>query len=999
MLFQTLRSVCIPVHECSVRFVHLVSTATSRDQLDDAAAGELLAAQRDALDALLAVLVTAAEQAAAEPHMFLEYALAAVLPMLSVRFEPRTALVAERLIECRHRAIRCVEALLQQSAAVAPATFTELLWILTGLVATPVDKAAASLRALRGAAVSCVVPLWRLATASAIDVGALLIAELEPRRRVAFLLSQLLAVGGEGRDRETSELALDGARALLQCVSKRRAFLAWCFPGVASAAVRVVLSDYRVGHRLRCGAVGLLCDAVSLLLTDEATADVRDAPPSLDSLRALVAVGGHDGALATDNDNGADDVDNERTFVREPTARWFATTRTNLCAMLQRMYAAIGSESDNWTDGVVATVPWQLRQSLLSLAECLLETCRALLTDATTEALLDCVVVSTHHDQPLVAAAAAEAQQRLAARCRDVASLGAIQRSVHRQAAAIPRFVQGSAVHDAALLSALRLVHGYVAMLPSDASLMLLLRDSLTPLVTALAALFEPDLHSAVLSQIRSAPTVLSALELEAHPADGGDSAPAYPKRRYRRVRDERVADAAIAFSRLLGERTAARGQLHALVELFVAQVQDQRSTFRNGAVVLAVAALTGAFAASGAERARVRRAAGMLLESAIECARDDDVALLVAVPEAIAVLAQCEASLPFPSASERRDAIDAHVMRTLHTLLDLLAHEQAAVQQAARASLLSLARLSGVADVSALVRLNADYVVDCACRRIRHEPELHAATARILLSVTRHVDSAASLSLLVDAIETVTARLVRCDTASAGVTLALLAEFASALQRVARAGPLPPRLVRVTVPLAALLPRAIRSRAPSSRVAALALAGRLIGALHVTHLQKSADSEDRDAQQGAKLLPTVHDVWASLVPRLSDAELPVALAAMHVLATIATAAGNFLRVRIGDNVVPVLQTSLLSFGAVRGVAVHAFSSQHKRTAQALECLTTVAAHCDLPPATLTAIGALAQAVERKYDWRELADVSARLTSIRQTTASALAEREAKCSR
>jgi hypothetical protein len=992
--FQTLRRVCIPVHECSVRFVHLVSTATSRDQLDDAAAGELLAAQRDAIDALLAVL---AEQAAAEPHMFLEYALAAVLPMLSVRFEPRTALVAERLIECRHRAVRCVEALLQQSAAVAPATFTELLWILTGLVATPVDNAAASLRALRGAAVSCVAPLWRLAAASAIDVGALLIAELEPRRRVAFLLSQLLAVAGEGRDRDTSELALDAARALLQCVSKRRPFLAWCFPGVASAAVRLVLSDYRVGHRLRCGAVELLCDAVSLLLTDAATADVREAPPSLDSLRALVAVDGHDGASVTDDD-GEDDVDKERTFVREPTARWFATTRTNLCAMLQRMYAAIGSESDNWTDGVVATVPWQLRQSLLSLAERLLETCRALLTDATTEALLDCVVVSTHHDQPIVAAAAAEAQQRLAARCRDVASLGAIQRSVHRQAAAIPRFVQGSAVHDAALLSALRLVHGYVAMLPSDASLLLLLRDSLTPLVTALAALFEPDLHSAVLSQIRSAPTVLSALELEAHAADGDDSAPAYPKRRYRRVRDERVADAAIAFSRLLGERTAARGQLHALVELFVAQVQDQRSTFRNGAVVLAVAALAGAFAASGAERARVRRAASMLLESAIECARDDDVALLVAVPEAIAVLAQCEASVPFPSASERRDAIDAHVMRTLHTLLDLLAHEQAAVQQAARASLLSLARLSGVADVSALVRLNADYVVDCACRRIRHEPELHAATARILLSVMRHVDSAASLSLLVDAVETVTARLVRCDTASAGVTLALLAEFASALQRVARAGALPPRLVRVTAPLAALLPRAIRSRAPSSRVAALALAGRLIGALHAAHLQKSDESEDRDAQ-GAKLLPTVHDVWASLVPRLSDAELPVALAAMHVLATIATAAGSFLRVRIGDNVVPVLQTSLLSFGAVRGVAVHAFSSQHKRTAQALECLTTVAEQCDLPPATLTAIGALAQAVERKYDWRELADVSARLTSIRQTTASALAEREAKCSR
>jgi hypothetical protein len=91
---------------------------------------------------------------------------------------------------------------------------------------------------------------------------------------------------------------------------------------------------------------------------------------------------------------------------------------------------------------------------------------------------------------------------------------------------------------------------------------------------------------------------------------------------------------------------------------------------------------------------------------------------------------------------------------------------------------------------VRALVRLNADYVIDCACRRIRHEPELQPSTARILLSVMRHSDSPAQLSLLVDAVESVTARLVRCDSAAACTALELLAEFAGALCRVARAPP-----------------------------------------------------------------------------------------------------------------------------------------------------------------------------------------------------------------
>jgi hypothetical protein len=42
-------------------------------------------------------------------------------------------------------------------------------------------------------------------------------------------------------------------------------------------------------------------------------------------------------------------------------------TSTHLNALIQRIFSAIGAESDQWADGVVARVPWQLRQCLVTL--------------------------------------------------------------------------------------------------------------------------------------------------------------------------------------------------------------------------------------------------------------------------------------------------------------------------------------------------------------------------------------------------------------------------------------------------------------------------------------------------------------------------------------------------------------------------------------------------------------------------------------------------------
>jgi hypothetical protein len=284
-----------------------------------------------------------------------------------------------------------------------------------------------------------------------------------------------------------SELALVSARLLLQCVGAsvhdadarvvQAQFLAWCFPGVASAATRAALGDYKVGHRVRCEAIALLSSAVSLLLTDARTSDVRRQSSSLDAHCDALTKPSAVSDIAAPVTPSADGE-----FLRTRSSQWIDETSTHFNALIQRIFSAIGAESDQWADGVVVRVPWQLRQCLVTLAELLLVDCGAMLTDASVEALLDCVVVSAHHEQPLVADAAVAARERVRSARADVASLGAIQRSVQRQATALPRIFHAARVNDAALLASLRLVRGYVELLPSDANALLVLRDSLSHL-------------------------------------------------------------------------------------------------------------------------------------------------------------------------------------------------------------------------------------------------------------------------------------------------------------------------------------------------------------------------------------------------------------------------------------------------------------------------------------------------------------------------------------
>jgi hypothetical protein len=67
-----------------------------------------------------------------------EYGLTAVLPMLTVRYEPSSLTSIEQTTQCRTLALNVVERLLRPVATLAPTTFVDVLWIVTGYVATPV---------------------------------------------------------------------------------------------------------------------------------------------------------------------------------------------------------------------------------------------------------------------------------------------------------------------------------------------------------------------------------------------------------------------------------------------------------------------------------------------------------------------------------------------------------------------------------------------------------------------------------------------------------------------------------------------------------------------------------------------------------------------------------------------------------------------------------------------------------------------------------------------
>jgi hypothetical protein len=534
-------------------------------------------------------------------------------------------------------------------------------------------------------------------------------------------------------------------------------------------------------------------------------------------------------------------------------------------------------------------------------------------------------------------------------------------------------------------------------------------------MLQVLVNLLEIDMQSAVMSELRPTAASLAALELEradhaamltgaSSAATASDETEPFPRCRYRRLHDERVAEAALGVCRLLGERTAATAQLQAILEQFVSLLQDSRCVARSGAAMLAVSTIEGAYSAaarSPACTARVRRAVTMLTESIVECVRDADSALLVAAAQAFEALIRADAASQFASDGDRSDALDAHVMRTLHSLLDLLAHEHAAVQQSARAALQRIARLCAVADVRA-----AGAPQRRLCDRLRVPPHSTRAGAAAIDGAHFAVGHA-TLGLACAALAA-----GRRDRVGDGAPRALRhrrrMHGARAAGRVCRravsrgaraaADPLPPRLVRVTAPLAALLPRAIRSRSLRRASLRWRLTSRLVGALKVAHDRAGRRTTRCRGECGRWRR---RQAAADCARRVGVARAAARRQRVGRVARRASRAGD--AGRRGRLVPAHARRRQRRAGAAHArfaPMAHALtgalhSGQHKRTLLALDCLSVIARRCELPPATLASIGALAHDVAQSYDWRDVPDVAARLKSL-QTDASALAAHAAR---
>jgi hypothetical protein len=154
-------------------------------------------------------------------------------------------------------------------------------------------------------------------------------------------------------------------------------------------------------------------------------------------------------------------------------ARMVHETREHLNACCSA-FSTIGAESDQWADGVVARVPWQLRQCMVTLGRAVVgglwSAVDSTLASRRCSTVWWCRRTTSSRSSPTPRVAARE---RVRSARADVASLGAIQRSVQRQATALPRIFHAARVNDAALLASLRLVRGYVELLPHDANALL----------------------------------------------------------------------------------------------------------------------------------------------------------------------------------------------------------------------------------------------------------------------------------------------------------------------------------------------------------------------------------------------------------------------------------------------------------------------------------------------------------------------------------------------
>lgn len=167
-----------------------------------------------------------------------------------------------------------------------------------------------------------------------------------------------------------------------------------------------------------------------------------------------------------------------------------------------------------------------------------------------------------------------------------------------------------------------------------------------------------------------------------------------------------------------------------------------------------------------------------------------------------------------------------------------------------------------------------------------------------------------------------------------------------------------------------------MRSRSTPAAVSALDALQRLLGALARVEpiwLRRDAraphDGEDGDGDAApppptttyeaqrppeCRLLPTVHEAWQALVPRLDDERAAVQRGAIVALAALAAHARGFVGARFVREALPSLRRLLDA--TTRESALVASSVEQKRLLAALHTLAVVVQHCALADSATTSL-------------------------------------------
>jgi hypothetical protein len=174
-------------------------------------------------------------------------------------------------------------------------------------------------------------------------------------------------------------------------------------------------------------------------------------------------------------------------------------------------------------------------------------------------------------------------------------------------------------------------------------------------------------------------------------------------------------------------------------------------------------------------------------------------------------------------------------------------------------------------------------------------------------------------------------------------------------------------RMQRTMAHVVRVTARAICSTSLAARLAGLLVAQRLVAALaNIERYRRSSSSSSAadapssdesatyttEAPVQCALLPTVHDLWSTVLARLDDRRAPVVIDAVRTIDAFVVASRSFVATRFAREAWP----SLVNLMQPTTTAMLGHSAEHKRAAAIVACVAAAVRHCELAHGALVAI-------------------------------------------